>query len=363
VNGDIVGTSASPINPLLGALANTVTFKLYNNNAGTGTPLFTDTETLSNGTATSKGYTATATGTDYWVATYNGDSNNSTVTSSPSAEPVTISKASPKISTTQQPASATVGTSIADKATVTGYNPTGTVTFKLYNNNAGTGTPLFTDTETLSNGTATSKGYTTTATGTDYWVATYNGDSNNSTVTSSPSAEPVTINKAASLISTKAGVTSSTVGVAITDTATVTGYSPSGTVTFKLYNNATGTGTALYTSSPVTLTLTSGKATATTSYTPTAVGIDYWFATYSGDGKNYASLTSNPSTDKVTIASKAALQKTAIVGASILERATFSRGVVAANKWDLENLPKALPSTNLFDNHTQFLNQQPNFVH
>ena len=69
-------------------------------------------------------------GTDYWVATYNGDSNNSSVTSGASLEPVSITPASPAINTTQQPASATVGTSIADQATVTGgYSPTGTVTF------------------------------------------------------------------------------------------------------------------------------------------------------------------------------------------------------------------------------------------
>ena len=40
--------------------------------------------------ATSAGYTATATGTDYWVATYNGDSNNTAVTSGRHREPVTI---------------------------------------------------------------------------------------------------------------------------------------------------------------------------------------------------------------------------------------------------------------------------------
>ncbi len=101
---------------------------------------------------------------------------------------------SPSITTQQQPASATVGSSIADKAFVAGgNNPTGTVTFKLYNNPNGTGTALFTDTENLVNGVATSAGYTTTATGTDYWVATYNGDSNNGSVTSSPTSEPVTI--------------------------------------------------------------------------------------------------------------------------------------------------------------------------
>ena len=74
-------------------------------------------------------------------------------------------------------------------ATVTGGdNPTGTVTFNLYNNSTGTGTPLFTDADVpLVSGMATSTGYTATATGTDYWVATYNGDSNNAR---SPAAPP-----------------------------------------------------------------------------------------------------------------------------------------------------------------------------
>jgi hypothetical protein len=156
--------------------------------------LFTDTETLSGGKATGAGYTATATGTDYWVAIYNGDSNNSSVSSGAAAEPVTITPATPTISTTQQPPSATVGSSIADTATVSGgFNPTGTVTFNLYNNPNATGTPLFTDTESLVSGGATNSGYTATAAGTDYWVATYNGDSNNTPVTSGTSSEPVAI--------------------------------------------------------------------------------------------------------------------------------------------------------------------------
>jgi hypothetical protein len=173
----------------------TVTFALYDNPNATGNPLFVDAnEPLVNGTATSKGYTATATGTDYWVATYHGDANNSPVSSGPADEPVVISPASPSISTSQQPASATRGTSIADTATVSGgYHPTGTVTFRLYNNPNGAGTPLFVDTEPLVNGVATSKGYVTTATGTDYWVATYNGDANNNPVTAGTSSEPVTI--------------------------------------------------------------------------------------------------------------------------------------------------------------------------
>ena len=199
--------------------------------------------------ATSPGYTATSTGTDYWVAAYSGDSNNSPVTSGTALEPVSITPYSPSIVTSQQPASAVVGSSIADKATVTGYSPTGTVTFYLYNNSTASGTPLYTSpAETLVSGVATSPGYTATSTGTDYWVAAYSGDSNNSPVTSGTALEPVSITPYSPSIITSQQPTSAVVGSSIADKATVTGYSPTGTVTFTLYNNSTASGTPLYTS-------------------------------------------------------------------------------------------------------------------
>jgi hypothetical protein len=138
-------------------------------------------------------------GTYEWVATYGPDTNNSGSSSNCGSEPVTITALAtpPQINSSQQPASAVVGSSIADKATVTGgSNPTGTVTFKLYDNANGTGTPLFTDTEALSGGMAASAGYRATATGTDYWVAIYDGDDNNKAVTSGTALEPVTITPA-----------------------------------------------------------------------------------------------------------------------------------------------------------------------
>jgi hypothetical protein len=279
----------------------TVTFNLYNNSTASGTPLFTDANVafVSGQAATSTGYTATATGTDYWVATYNGDTNNSSVSSGAALEPVTITPASPSINTSQQPASATVGTSIADKATVTGGDsPTGSVTFKLYSNSTASGTPLFTSAPvTLSSGTATSPGYTATATGTDYWVATYNGDSNNYAVTSGLAAEPVTITAALPSISTSQQPGSATVGTSVADKATVSGGDiPSGTVTFNLYSNSTGTGPALFTD---TETLSGGVATSK-GYTATATGTDYWVATYNGNTNNN-SVSSGLSSEPVTI--------------------------------------------------------------
>ena len=183
----------------------------------------TDTETVSGGIATSASYTTTATGVDYWVADYNGDSNNATAYGNCDGGQVTVNAPTASISTAQQPASAAVGSSIADQATVSapmtyacpahnlagsaldpsptdsggvwicsyplypgespdpfyctysdstgalvtdadiGYcpaaapgtssapTPTGTVTFNLYDNpGAIPGTPLFTDTESLS---------------------------------------------------------------------------------------------------------------------------------------------------------------------------------------------------------------------
>ena len=89
------------------------------------------------------------------------------------------------VTTSAQPGMREGRLGIADKATVFGVDPTGTVTFTLYDNANASGTPLWTDPdENVSGGVATSAFHTVTSTGTLYWVATYSGDSNNTAATS-----------------------------------------------------------------------------------------------------------------------------------------------------------------------------------
>ena len=204
----------------------------------------------------------------------------------------------PGVATVAQPPSAIVGTSIADKVTVTGLNPTGTVTFNLYANATATGTPLYTDTETLSGGVATSKNYSTLNAGTDYWVATYNGDPDNGTATSNSGADPVVVKPYPASIITTAITGIGEVGLGIDDKATVTGFNPSGTVTFNIYDNPSAGGTPLYTN---TETVSGGVATSAY-FPPTTPGTYYWVATYNGDSNNLPA-TSNSGSDPVVVIS------------------------------------------------------------
>jgi hypothetical protein len=276
----------------------TVTFRLYDNATASGSPLFTDTEALSSGSVTSGGYPTTTTGTYYWVATYNGDANNNTASSGAAAEPVTVGTAVPSISTTPQPATATVGSSIADHAVVSGGDaPTGTVTFELYNNPNGAGSPLFTDTEPLVAGSATSASHTTALAGTYYWLATYNGDTNNTPAVSGAAKEPVTVTKAVPVLSTKQLPSSTKVGKPIAEKAAVSGgYQPSGKVTFRLYKNRKASGKPLFTS---TQSLSHGHATSAR-YKPKSPGTYYWVVTYNGDANNNT-VSSGKASQPVTV--------------------------------------------------------------
>ena len=227
---------------------------------------------------------ALAAGNYYFASYYYGDSNYVglagpcepfTVVTLPPPPPTTPSAS---ISTTPNPS----GQSATDTATVTGSGstPTGTVTFTLYTSG---GTAVGNaDTETLTNGTATSAAFTNLPPGNYYFVAVYNGSSPYGSVTGSP--EPFVIAPLTPTVTTTPSVT----GSSASDSVTVSGVTgqpiPGGVVTFTLYDsngNVVGTPDA-------NVALVNGQATSTT-YTGLASGNYYFVATYTSTDGIYSS--------------------------------------------------------------------------
>jgi hypothetical protein len=166
----------------------TITFTLYN-----PANVLVDTETVTvngNGSYTTPtGYTlpvtGTVVGTYQWVASYSGDANNKPANSAKGDEPVPVSKAGPAIQTTATNASGT--TTVSDSATLSGgYQPTGTITFRLYGPSASPSctTLVFTSNPitVAGNGSYGTVSFSPTAVGKYYWIASYSGDNNNTAV-------------------------------------------------------------------------------------------------------------------------------------------------------------------------------------
>jgi hypothetical protein len=220
--------------------------------------------------------------------------------------PVSITNCvTPTLTTVLSPATATIGTSVTDTATLSGFlgsnPPGGTITFNVYTTSDCTGTPTViagsalaasgsnaTSSATITDGNDLSPG--------DYQVqAVYSGDGGSNLSSSSAcGSEPLHIDKAQPTLSTQDSPTTNiTVGTAtsISDTATfgglISGVAPSGSVNFTLYvgttcttavSGVTGSG-AIVGSGPYT-------ATYSTTWTPTTTGTYTWGISYAGDS-NY----------------------------------------------------------------------------
>jgi uncharacterized repeat protein (TIGR01451 family) len=190
---------------------------------------YTQTDTVSgNGT-----YTASDgpivnpdAGTYTWSVSYSGDGNNdSAVDQGGTAEQTVVSPATPSITTTQDPASGSSGDTYKDKAILSGgSNPSGTITFDLYDNPNCTGQPLYEENASVANGNGTyetANGVKLDSAGTYYWVATYGGDSNNEAAVSGCADEPVVVKGAAIHIAKTADADAVNVGDQIGFTITV----------------------------------------------------------------------------------------------------------------------------------------------
>jgi Bacterial Ig-like domain (group 3) len=242
------------------------------------------------------GYTTTKVGTYHWVAIYSGDADNLAARSACGSESVTITKATPTI-TTAASDGGPIGTQIHDTAQVSGGdNPTGTVTFSLFAPSnptcaGGEGSTGAVQTVTVplgTNGSATSAGtpFTTTEVGTYNWIAKYSGDADNKSVSTACTDEQVTIGKDPTSVTTAASAGGAP-GIALHDTARVTGaFLPTGTVTFTLHGPADTACTAAPIFTSTVALSASGTATSASFSGTKAAGTYNWVAAYSGDARS-----------------------------------------------------------------------------
>ncbi len=315
VIGQPLSDSATVTNATSGAA---VTFQLFGPRdgacaSGTTEPVFSSSGTYDSATGTwaSGSWTPSpsvsnpeATGTYHWVATYK-NTTNGTSASSPctgqGSEPVVVSP--PTVTTTVVNASAPIGGTLADKATLANVPTalTPTLTFTLYSGSCqqSGGTPVFQSTpqSVSSDGTYPSgSSKQVTKPGPYHWTATL--DYGSGSVTSS--CEPVAVS-GTPLLTTTPMPSSAPVNTPIADQATVTGLTEvSGSVptndkvSFQIVSSCPVSPSAPLLNVSLgssTLTLTSNGSTYTgtatsAAYTPTTPGTYYWNVSFAGDTYN-----------------------------------------------------------------------------
>jgi hypothetical protein len=154
--------------------------------------------------ANSPTWTPTATaGTYYFVASYSGDADNSPTASACAAEPITVSQQTPTIVTQLSATSTTLGAAVRDTAVLLGASATagGTVTYEVFDNGTCDSTGLLASlvpVTVIGGHVPDSPAWTPPLPGTYSFVASYSGDSNDSTATSGCAAEPITVRAYAS---------------------------------------------------------------------------------------------------------------------------------------------------------------------
>ncbi len=297
----ISSTTPSPATTVGGAISDsaalangrvptgTLTFKLYGPGDTSCQNAISTLTTAVNGNGTYPSGTVgtSAPGTYSWTVSYGGDANNNPApTTACGSETVTVSKAGPSLATTPS-ASVPVGGTVSDTGVLSGgFNPAGTLTFKLY---APGDTSCQSAISTLTATVAGSGSYSSgtvpvTAPGLYNWVAAYSGDANNNGATSACGSETVTVSKASPSLATTPSA-SVPVGGTVSDTGVLSGgYNPTGTLTFKLY--APGDTSCQSAISTLTATVAGSGSYSSGTVPVTAPGLYNWVAAYSGDANN-----------------------------------------------------------------------------
>ena len=251
------------------------------------------------------GFIPDMTGVWQWIAVYSGDANNNGSNSGCGGNFVTVTSTLPTVTVSQNTTSSIVGSGeLLDSLTISGgYNPTGTITFYLFDPTEtcsatpATGSYRYTYQVTVNgNGTYSipaGSGFIPDMTGVWQWIAVYSGDANNNGSNSGCGGELVTVTAASSAAIGSQNPNSGTAGSGeLLDSLTISGgYNPTGIITFYLFDpseicSATPSGSYRYT---YQLTV-NGDGTysipAGSGFTPDLAGTWQWIAIYSGDANN-----------------------------------------------------------------------------
>jgi hypothetical protein len=231
-------TDQATITGVASTASGTVTYNLFSTVGCTGSPVFTSATTaFINGVVPASGtWTAMPPGTYQWQANYSGDGNHLASSSACGSDSVTVTISTPTITTAVAPASPVVtGTSVKDQATLAGAtsNAGGTVTYRLYSGSLCTGSAVSTTlAAAVTNGVvAQSNPFTATPAGSYTWQATYSGDINNQTATSTCGSDPLVVNNVLAVITIVSPVKGTVAGKTPV-TITGTNMANASTVTF-----------------------------------------------------------------------------------------------------------------------------------
>ena len=330
----LTGTANKPGSPVInpttagGAAGGTITFRLYGPNDATcsGTAVFTSSAipVSGDGNAYNSGnYVPLTAGTYRWTADYSGDSPNTNTASSAcnaTNETTVVNPKTPTISTVATAGPVPLGSPISDTATIgnTANKPNGdpaggTVTFVAYGPDDATcsGTAAFTSAAipVSGNGNYNSGNFTPTVAGTYRWIATYSGNSPN---TSGPVSTLCNDPNESSVVISLTPTVSTSQFFYPNDSATIQvaagGGDLAGDVRFRVWTNATCTGSPLYDSGNISVATGTGTGlsrTLETSNTTNRVSAPdpsvYWKVDYDSTNPAHVDVLGACGTEHSTI--------------------------------------------------------------
>ncbi len=298
------------------------------------------------GQATSDPYTPLSAGNYLFRAIYSGDSNYNGAQSDDQAEPLSVTPATPTVTTQLSETSITLGDMVTDMVTVTGLGPpfpipTGTVMFQVSSDGGVTWTTF--DTQTLdANGVATSGPYVPLAAGSYLFRAVYSGDNNYNPAQSGDFAEPLAVAPAVPIVTTELSQSTITLGQSVTDTVTVTGLGPpfpipTGTVEF--FVKIDSGSFVLYSGKVLDAT---GHATSDP-YTPLVAGSYFFKAVYLGDANYVGASEGSTQSQSGDTAEPLQVEKPTPTVTTELSATTITLGGSVTDTVTVTGLPSPFP--------------------